>query len=85
MIDGEHGRNRTYNLRIKSPLLCQLSYVPTVRLNILHETMLRRILCRCIALHRSPGFQAGQIPASARCLHKIYPVFGRRGMLGVGG
>lgn len=27
--NGEHGRNRTYNLRIKSPLLCQLSYVPT--------------------------------------------------------
>ncbi len=26
--DGEHGRNRTCNLRIKSPLLCQLSYVP---------------------------------------------------------
>ena len=27
---GEHGRNRTCNLRIKSPLLCQLSYVPLV-------------------------------------------------------
>ena len=27
---GEHGRNRTYNLGIKSPLLCQLSYVPSV-------------------------------------------------------
>ena len=29
--NGEHGRNRTCNLRIKSPLLCQLSYVPTAR------------------------------------------------------
>ena len=27
---GEHGRNRTCNLRIKSPLLCQLSYVPSI-------------------------------------------------------
>ena len=26
---GEHGRSRTCNLRIKSPLLCQLSYVPS--------------------------------------------------------
>ena len=29
--DGERGRNRTFNLGIKSPLLCQLSYAPTVR------------------------------------------------------
>jgi len=28
--DGERGRNRTYNLLIKSQLLCQLSYAPTV-------------------------------------------------------
>jgi hypothetical protein len=27
--DGERGRNRTYNLLIKSQLLCQLSYAPT--------------------------------------------------------
>ena len=26
---GERGRNRTYNLLIKSQLLCQLSYAPT--------------------------------------------------------
>jgi hypothetical protein len=30
MEDGERGRNRTYNLLIKSQLLCQLSYAPTV-------------------------------------------------------
>src|SRR5512142_1864258 len=29
--DGERGRNRTFNLLIKSQLLCQLSYAPTVR------------------------------------------------------
>ena len=27
-IDGERGRNRTFNLVIKSHLLCQLSYAP---------------------------------------------------------
>ena len=30
MKDGERGRNRTFNLLIKSQLLCQLSYAPTV-------------------------------------------------------
>ena len=29
-MSGERGRNRTYNLLIKSQLLCQLSYAPTV-------------------------------------------------------
>ena len=29
---GERGRNRTFNLGIKSPLLCQLSYAPSLRL-----------------------------------------------------
>ena len=28
-ISGERGRNRTYNLLIKSQLLCQLSYAPS--------------------------------------------------------
>src|SRR5215475_5334792 len=28
---GERGRNRTFNLLIKSQLLCQLSYAPAVR------------------------------------------------------
>jgi hypothetical protein len=27
-MDGERGRNRTFNLLIKSQLLCQLSYAP---------------------------------------------------------
>src|ERR1039458_3141514 len=30
MKDGERGRNRTSNLLIKSQLLCQLSYAPTM-------------------------------------------------------
>ena len=29
---GERGRNRTYNLLIKSQLLCQLSYAPRIYL-----------------------------------------------------
>jgi hypothetical protein len=29
---GERGRNRTFNLVIKSHLLCQLSYAPAVKL-----------------------------------------------------
>ena len=28
VLFGERGRNRTYNLLIKSQLLCQLSYAP---------------------------------------------------------
>jgi hypothetical protein len=28
IVSGERGRNRTYNLLIKSQLLCQLSYAP---------------------------------------------------------
>jgi hypothetical protein len=28
ILDGERGRNRTFNLLIKSQLLCQLSYAP---------------------------------------------------------
>ena len=32
MKGGERGRNRTYNLLIKSQLLCQLSYAPTVEI-----------------------------------------------------
>src|SRR5438067_13678778 len=31
--DGERGRNRTFNLLIKSQLLCQLSYAPFSGLN----------------------------------------------------
>jgi hypothetical protein len=30
-LDGERGRNRTFNLLIKSQLLCQLSYAPVMQ------------------------------------------------------
>jgi hypothetical protein len=30
-VSGERGRNRTFNLLIKSQLLCQLSYAPFAR------------------------------------------------------
>jgi hypothetical protein len=30
-LNGERGRNRTFNLLIKSQLLCQLSYAPFAR------------------------------------------------------
>ena len=33
--DGERGRNRTFNLLIKSQLLCQLSYAPFQDLRVL--------------------------------------------------
>src|ERR1022692_1636280 len=37
-LDGERGRNRTYNLLIKSQLLCQLSYAPTVGMWLVGRT-----------------------------------------------
>ena len=33
-LSGERGRNRTYNLLIKSQLLCQLSYAPVLLFSI---------------------------------------------------
>jgi hypothetical protein len=35
---GERGRNRTFNLLIKSQLLCQLSYAPTVGIRLVGRT-----------------------------------------------
>src|SRR6202035_5941215 len=35
---GERGRNRTFNLLIKSQLLCQLSYAPTVGIWLVGRT-----------------------------------------------
>src|SRR5579862_1831185 len=36
--NGERGRNRTFNLLIKSQLLCQLSYAPTVGIWLVGRT-----------------------------------------------
>src|SRR5271170_7510935 len=44
--DGERGRNRTYNLLIKSQLLCQLSYAPRIRQTILPSALMKEIICR---------------------------------------
>ena len=44
--DGERGRNRTYNLLIKSQLLCQLSYASTNCHSIIPTHLLRLYLCR---------------------------------------
>jgi hypothetical protein len=37
---GERGRNRTYNLLIKSQLLCQLSYAPAVGIEEMRKSEL---------------------------------------------
>ena len=46
---GERGRNRTFNLLIKSQLLCQLSYAPTangkVGTNVDYTIRSARYLC----------------------------------------
>ncbi len=46
---GERGRNRTYNLLIKSQLLCQLSYAPTVGILAVGRTKIIASVCdfRC--------------------------------------
>ena len=44
-LDGERGRNRTFNLLIKSQLLCQLSYAP--------DPMTRLVACGWIAVYGS--------------------------------
>ena len=47
---------------IKSHLLCQLSYVPTLWTNILYQTSLHRTLCYSIGLHPSPALRARSTP-----------------------
>ncbi len=41
-LSGERGRNRTFNLLIKSQLLCQLSYAPTVCRKAQRKTGIRK-------------------------------------------
>ena len=38
-LDGERGRNRTFNLLIKSQLLCQLSYAPSTTYRPYYQTV----------------------------------------------
>ncbi len=55
--DGERGRNRTFNLLIKSQLLCQLSYAPTMGNSSVGQT---KIIAsrRCKAVSRIASFRA---------------------------
>jgi hypothetical protein len=46
ILSGERGRNRTFNLLIKSQLLCQLSYAPGLKDNLF------TIPCTCINRNR---------------------------------
>jgi hypothetical protein len=39
ILSGERGRNRTFNLLIKSQLLCQLSYAPGSRKQKLQDAV----------------------------------------------
>ena len=48
---GERGRNRTYNLLIKSQLLCQLSYAPDLGT----ENLAGSANCRRLSLYRRRG------------------------------
>ena len=54
--DGERGRNRTYNLLIKSQLLCQLSYAPA------EEIVKRGAACAAPKpdYHITPGFHRSE-------------------------
>jgi hypothetical protein len=51
-LSGERGRNRTFNLLIKSQLLCQLSYAPTVGIGGRTQT---KIIPFTLALVRCPS------------------------------
>ena len=44
--DGERGRNRTYNLLIKSQLLCQLSYAPATAVRWEQSLIISSVLHR---------------------------------------
>jgi hypothetical protein len=44
--DGERGRNRTYNLLIKSQLLCQLSYAPATAVRWEQNLIISSVLHR---------------------------------------
>ena len=53
---GERGRNRTYNLLIKSQLLCQLSYAPTVGNGLAGQTEIIAFafdLWVCVGSHKT--------------------------------
>src|SRR5215831_6668200 len=61
IINGERGRNRTFNLLIKSQLLCQLSYAPACKGRLL----------KCVLIIASKNrAQAGRTDAAPRARHR---------------
>jgi hypothetical protein len=66
--DGERGRNRTYNLLIKSQLLCQLSYAPFNNLRRLRDRF-----CTNFALLRLrwTGWLGGNAAVSRSCIATV--------------
>jgi hypothetical protein len=66
ILSGERGRNRTYNLLIKSQLLCQLSYAPYVTYYLHLATDLLHV--GFLGLW---GILRGLQPASPRSVHPI--------------
>jgi hypothetical protein len=59
---GERGRNRTYNLLIKSQLLCQLSYAPTANGGVRTNSNYIILVVRSLRLRAACGSVA--MPAS---------------------
>ena len=53
--DGERGRNRTYNLLIKSQLLCQLSYAPGINGKVRTNTDYIIRICAACTHRRRPA------------------------------
>ena len=67
-LNGERGRNRTFNLLIKSQLLCQLSYAPTVGISREGQTKIIASVFR-FRLRRSALIVAKFLER----LHKVSP------------
>jgi hypothetical protein len=65
--DGERGRNRTYNLLIKSQLLCQLSYAPVCGFA---SGEFRFTSCGLLAIHAAAGMLLSGFTVSGECEYR---------------
>ena len=63
---GERGRNRTFNLLIKSQLLCQLSYAPAFRGR-------GKDTCKETSMSLTHGSDLANIAAAADCRNRVLP------------